>query len=761
MTDKAEAGEPQNSGNPSGEKTKGKRKRRRRRGGGGVSGASSATPKDWSPTVTSGNSEGTPQRKGRRQAVDFSGPQITLPATGRNPHKKKSSRPKRSAPSSAGARKRRLSRVEVKELQEWLGEMPEHLLANLYRGLGGQPKRVANAERMIQLSAKAIAQGGRLGSLLKSLRERDRKAMAALLQCGGLAYSTEFIREVKLSYGGHDREWQKTMSTLADKGVVLASAEKDGGFFYIVPEVLVSGLVESLPDEMGLPTFSHSDVRVIDQEPFCPPLGFSITSLAAYIDQNAPRLSQRQEIYRHDQETMDRFFAQIWKSDSELFSFHLDFLMMHGMIELRGEYLSLNVDVTEEWLQLEAEDQRDLLFRALEKRFPMAEWVLWAVHGALKAGGDEEWVAERPLVDLYRRWVRGADWRDRFNRNAYANVRTSERESFSFAPLVRAGILEMGQWGQEKFYRLSRRGRHLLEPDEEDGFHQFYLTPSFEIMAPAGLSPVLLFRIGELAELVGCDRANTYKITEATIERAMDRGWRRDDVLQFLRDNSQIGLPDNVEATLKGWIGHRGDVEFHELCLMTVHRSQIRRLEGNKKIKSYLLHRFAPGMYAIDPNRRADLNAVLEECGFMPGRELRAYPGAPEQVEARQNLHRLVAEAREDALNPVSRGSSIVPPGSLHALPGTKLASLGESKVELPPLVEVDEVRMLLDRAMSKDGQVEMVYLAKNGQRLALVVHPQRIAFKGEAPVLVGVDTADSERRTFVLDRIERLRVMA
>ena len=30
---------------------------------------------------------------------------------------------------------------------------------------------------------------------------------------------------------------------------------------------------------------------------------------------------------------MDRFFSQIWKTDSELFSFHLDFLMMHGMVE--------------------------------------------------------------------------------------------------------------------------------------------------------------------------------------------------------------------------------------------------------------------------------------------------------------------------------------------------------------------------------------------------------------------------------------------
>src|SRR5690606_12966550 len=146
----------------------------------------------------------------------------------------------------------------------------------------------------------------------------------------------------------------------------------------------------------------------------------------------------------------------------------------------------------------------------------------------------DSWVAERPLVALYRRWRRGEDWRERYQRGMYASARTSERESFSFSPLVRSGILEMGQWGQEKFYRLSPRGKYMLEPSEYDGFQQFDLTPSFEIMAPAGLAHILLFRIAELAELVGCDRANTYKINELSIERALERGWRRDDVLQFL-----------------------------------------------------------------------------------------------------------------------------------------------------------------------------------------------------------------------------------
>lgn len=651
--------------------------------------------------------------------------------------------------------------------------MPEPVMASLYRGLGGQPERVTNRGRLVQLTVRALAQGSRLATLLKSLHERDRKALAALVQSGGIGLADELHRELQLSFGGHEREWAKVMVNLGSRGLVFASAEIDGQFFYLIPDPVVDSLLLELEEELKLSTFTHDDVRVMDAKPFCPPLHFSITTLATYIDQHSPRFTQRQEIHRHDKEEMDTFFAQLWEPDSELFNFHLQFLMMHSMVELRAGDLKLNRDVLEEWLQLDAEDQRDLLFRALDERFSLAEWVLWAVYKATseslsevregEAGG--EWVAERPLVGQYRRWKRGEDWRSRFSRGQYANVRGHERESYSFAPLVHAGILEMGQWGQEKFYRLSARGRQLLNPSKDDAFQQFYLTPSFEIMAMAGLTPILLFRIAELAQLTKCDRVNEYKITEESIQRALEHGWRRDDVLQFLRDNSQIGLPDNVEQTLKGWIGHRGDVEFHEATLLTVHRSQIRRLESQKKIKPFILHRFAPGLYAVDKARLSEIRAILEECRFSPSKEIRQYPGDPEQVEARNALHKLVHEARAAAVQPAQRGQSLVTPGDLRTVPGSRVAKgpeavAGQPSVpDEPPEVSVAEVRQLIDLAMSDEIELDMIYVAKNGQRISMKVRPERLALKADAPVLVGLDVGEDERRTFVLDRIERLRL--
>ncbi|TVQ87387.1 MAG: hypothetical protein EA397_18910 [Deltaproteobacteria bacterium] len=742
--------ELEQSASPSDSSGRKRRRRRRRRRD-----KKSRPPEDHNHSPNSGQGEPS-KRKGRRASVDLGGAIASVPASGRNPHKRRNSRARRSSPGNVTTRRRRLSKSEAREARAWLERMPDSLLGTLYKGLGGQPGRVGSQERLVDLTVKALAQGGRLVGLIKSLHERDRKAISALLQCGGIAHNEELLRELMLSYGGHEREWTKTMNVLAEKGVVFSAANTSSQFFYVVPEPLIDGLVAALGNDLSLPTFEHEDMRITESRPFCPPLEFTLTSLSTYIDQVSPRLTQRQEIYRADKEEMDAFFSQLWEPESELFSFHLDFLMMHGMVELRGEYLALNRDVVEEWLQLEPEDQRDLIFRALDRRFDMAEWVLWAVHA-----GEGEWVPERPLATLYRRWKRGEDWRQRLQRGQTQSARSSDRDSYSFAPLVRIGLLELGQWGQEKFYRLSPRGKQLLEPAVDDGFRQFYLTPAFEIMAPAGLAPVMLFRIGELAELTGCDRANTYRITETTIERALSRGWRRDDVLQFLRDNSQIGLPENVEKTLKGWIGHRGDVEFHDLTLLTVHRSQIRRLESNKRLKPYLLHRFAPGMYAIDRRRRDEVAKVLADSGFDPSPDVRGYPGDPEQVEARQRLSRLVTEAREDALGPSSRsGTSLVEPDALNPVPGTRSAARAERTSDQPPKVEPAEARTIIEAAMVASQDLDMVYRARTGQSLTCRIQPQRLAFKADAPVLVGLDRETQERRTFMLARIERLRAV-
>ncbi len=724
-----------------------RRRRRRRRNSPGEANAAA-------------NGRGAARSGGRGwKNQEVIGPSITLPPTGRIPNRRMAVHPESGRPASGPARRRRLTRAELEELSQYISELPEQYVANIYDGMGGQPDRVPTRDRMIQLTVKAIAQGNRLASLVRGIHQRDRQALAILVQCGGLAHHAEFHQELIVSLGGNEREWAKVMANLGTKGLVAATQEKEGNFFYLIPQPMMGFLIEPLREDLILPSFEHEDVRIIDDKPFAPPLDFSITTLATYIDQHPPRLTQRQEIFKVHKDEMDEFFSQIWDPDSDLFSFHIEFLMLHGLVELRGDRLSVNRSVVEEWLQLDPEEQRDLVFAALDKRFSSAEWVLWTVLD-VKGG----WVPERPLQALYRRWMRGEDWRDRYHKGQWASPRSSQREGYSFTPLVHSGMLELGQWGQEKFYRLSTRAQRLLTPPEDEGFTQFYLTPSFEIMAPAGMAPILFFRIGELGELTACDRANTYRITEVTIEQALAKGWRREDIFEFLRDNSQIGLPENVEQTLRGWMGQHGDVEFHDVTILTVHRSQIRRLESARALKPYLLHRFVPGMYAVDRSRIAELNQVLSDNGFAVSAQTRTYPDDPQVVEARSRLLQSVSEARDNRDDPLTRAHAAdTEPTLVHLVPGTSAPSKkGRKRRSLPTRRSPREVCELIDKAIKTGQNLDMLYITRDDKRQRLKIAPERIAVNTQGQqVLVGSDISKGARFSYQVVQIERLDTVA
>jgi hypothetical protein len=719
-----------------GDRRKRRRRRRRRKGEGG-------------PEAPVNGGGGGAQVESSKD-----GPGVSTPAHRGNSRRRRR-RGRRAAPVAGLNRRRRLSREELEDLESYFDRLDDKLLGSLYKALGGQPGRVGEHGRMVQLAVRAIAQGKRITSLLKGLHAKERSALAILIQAGGLAHSEELLRELHTALGGNEREWTKVLITLADKGLVCASNEQDGQFFYLVPEPLVEFLIEPLEDELKVSTFADDEIRVNNPRPFCPPLDFSITTLCTYIDQRPPRLTQQQEIFKANKQEMDTFFAQLWETDSELFHFHIDFLVAHGLVELRGDRLAVIREVVEEWLQLDPQDQRDLIFRALDQRFKYAEWLMWAVHS-----GKGEWVGERPLQALYRRWSRGEDWRERFHKGEFTATRSHERESWSFAPLVNCGMLELGEWGQEKFYRLTPRALAMLEPPEEDGFTQFYLTPSFEIMAPAGLAPKLLFYIGELAELTGCDRANTYKITEVTVEQAIEKGWRRDGVLDFLRENSQIGLPENVEQTLKGWMGRNADVEFHDCTLLTVHKSRIRKVEAARHLRPYLLHRFVPGMYAVDRAKLPEIYALLSELDLCPAKDITSYPGDASQSSLRQRLHELLAHARENSEDPLARAHAAdTPPEELQPVPGSG-AARRKRKKKKPETQRVTtaQAREQLDRAIATGSKVEVLYLGKGGERVKYNLQPKRLALNAAGDqVVVAINLSTEDLRTFKITNIERI----
>ena len=80
------------------------------------------------------------------------------------------------------------------------------------------------------------------------------------------------------------------------------------------------------------------------------------------------------------------------------------------------------------------------------------------------------------------RWLKGRSWSNRFQSEDWSRGEQVS-DSPSLINLYKSGFIEIGQWGQEKFYRLSERSTRLLGKKTTD-FEKFYLTPNLRLLLP-------------------------------------------------------------------------------------------------------------------------------------------------------------------------------------------------------------------------------------------------------------------------------------
>jgi hypothetical protein len=166
----------------------------------------------------------------------------------------------------------------------------------------------------------------------------------------------------------------------------------------------------------------------------------------------------------------------------------------------------------------------------------------------------------------------------------------------------------------------------------------------------------------------------------------------------------------------------------------------------------------------VDRRRIPELVAELVSAGFNPAKELRRYPADEDAAEARERLHHLLAEAREQRDDPLARAHQAdTQPEDLRPVPGSSAAAGAarhKRRAEGPPRASPAEIRAIIDRAIHQGLWLEMIYVsAKDQARRTLLVVPERVALNREgAQVLVATDTAQNVKLSYALAQIERAR---
>ncbi len=488
-----------------------------------------------------------------------------------------------------------------------------------------------------------------LRQILKSMDRSHHAALLALLQCRGVGGGTWLLQELTQTQGMSEDLWAEVLHRLGTDLLVFGNSRQSPPLFYIIPLPMRRELEHQFRKRLGLvPSKNPGDIRLSKDTNYRHPVGFSLISLLTYIRQHRPRMTRKDEIFKKSYEDMLAFFGSLWGEGSQekVLEWHLEMLRELGLLQYRGGYVEVDDLTLREFLAMEPQQRRDLYLMSFLRREPLLGWMLEALQGVSEPG----WVPLNRLRTLYRRRYMGNVFHRRYVRKSYYLPPSGFHDPNPPLEILQlAGLLESGLSSEGSHVRLSEAGRVFVagegfEKLESNESVRFLLQPTFDVLAPVGLTLDLLWKLGEVAELRKVDRASTYTITRESVRGALDEGWRPDQLSEFLRTGSAVGLPQNVESTVRDWVGRHGEIEFHDALVVT---AEPERLDALRKTlaKLDMPHEvLGDRAFAIPRELRDDLLEALRKANLDPAPKVRRHDLSDDPARRRGTLHAMLEE---------------------------------------------------------------------------------------------------------------------
>jgi hypothetical protein len=135
---------------------------------------------------------------------------------------------------------------------------------------------------------------------------------------------------------------------------------------------------------------------------------------------------------------------------------------------------------------------------------------------------------------------------------------------------------------------------------------------------------------GELAAYARPDKDDEYQwqINQASIDKAIARGWTSTAIIEGLARRAKQPLPPLIIKAIQAWGGKSGNTAPAALALADVTILRITdndvadAIGGSKLMQNYLAERLGPKAFLVKPDMIAALKKMLGELGFNVGSEL-------------------------------------------------------------------------------------------------------------------------------------------
>jgi hypothetical protein len=168
-------------------------------------------------------------------------------------------------------------------------------------------------------------------------------------------------------------------------------------------------------------------------------------------------------------------------------------------------------------------------------------------------------------------------------------------------------------------FRVNALGAALLgsgpapaeAPDEP-----LVVQPNFEVIVPAYASPYARFQLSRIAERIGGDDTEIYKLTKRSSQAALEQGVSLEDMLRLLGEQSGHEPPQNVVATLREWAGQHSQVTLRRSVLLEAEPALLEQIKRDKRVKLPQVERLADSAWLVREGDAPALAGRLRKAGY-------------------------------------------------------------------------------------------------------------------------------------------------
>jgi len=281
------------------------------------------------------------------------------------------------------------------------------------------------------------------------------------------------------------------------------------------------------------------------------------------------------------------------------------------------------------------------------------------------------------------------------------------------------GVTELS--GDLRFVRLSPRGRRILLGEDDrspsqdskpvesmssEVVSQFSVQPNLEVYAPPNLSASVLHRLFRVTEP---SDSGMMKLNRDSIRRALDRGESTHGLLQFLKEHSRTGIPQNVQYMFNEIGGRHGHVRIGQagLYLQVSDPALLQEIKSERGLKIRFRRELGDTIALITGDSVDAVLKQLRQAGYFPVADEDKTPD-PEEDEGQVYRQEWSSSALDESI-PSIEVDGRIDWDAIARMDGIDLpAHVVEPKADR--VIGVENVIGLLDEAIRDRSCVEIRY---------------------------------------------------